>query len=148
MTARHYREGVDHCARCGTRHTHVSCHEDGTLIGADDRPDLVLDILTAYAAIEGHASSATMKDVISPRPLAPPGHRSWIVDRRTKAGKAWQERVLLVSCIELELHERGLMRVVEEPCEPDGEFSWGFAITETGRAHLAAAQAQKHPKTS
>jgi hypothetical protein len=137
MTARHYREGVVTCAKCGTPHTHVNCHEDGTIVAADDRPDLVLDILAAYSAVNGHASGLTMKDVISPRPPALPGHKPWIVDRRTRAGRAWTERVLLVSYIELDLCDRGLMRVIDEPCGPGGQFPWGLAITDEGRAYLA-----------
>lgn len=138
MTARHYREGVAECARCDTPHTRVGFHENGSRVTPGDVPDLVRDILAAYATVDGHASSGTLRDVISPRPPARPGAGPWTVDRRTRTGRAWTERVLMVSYLELDLCDIGLLRVVEESCGPDGEFPWGMAITEAGRAHLAA----------
>jgi len=142
MTARQYREGVAECARCGSPHAHVGFHEDGSQVTADDYPDLVRDILAAYAAVDGHASPLSMKGAICPKPPARPGAKAWIVDRRTTAGRAWTERMVLTSYIELDLCDSGLLRVVEEPCGPGGEFPWGLAITEAGRAHLAAARKQ------
>jgi len=136
MPGRQYREGVAECGRCGVPHANVSFHEDGSQVTADDCPDLVRDILAAYAAVDGHASPLGMRRVICPRPPARPGAKAWIVDRRTTAGRAWTERLILTSFIELDLCDGGLLRVVEEPCG-DGEFSWGLAITAAGHAHLA-----------
>jgi hypothetical protein len=136
MTTRQRRYGVTYCAKCGTRHANVNHHEDGTLVTADDRPDLTRDILAAYAAVDGHASMIAMKDAICPRPAPRPGRNPKVVDRRTREGREWDERVLLVMTIEFDLCDRGLMRVVDEP---RGEHSWGLAITDEGRAYLAAA---------
>lgn len=138
-TPRKRREGMAHCAKCGTTHTSVNFHEDGTLVTPDDRPDLVRDILTAYAAIDGHASSSDVTDATCPRPAERTGPAR-IVDLRTRTGRAWIERKVLVSSIELDLCDLGLMRVVDEPC---GQYSWGMTITDDGRAWLAA-----HPEAS
>lgn len=145
MAARQRRYGITHCVKCGTRHTDINHHEDGTLVTADDRPDLVLDILNAYAAVDGHAALLAMKDAICPKPAPRPGKNPGIVDRRTREGRAWDERVLLVMTIELDLCDKGLMRVIDEPC---GEHSWGLAITDKGRAYLAAARTRERPEAS
>jgi hypothetical protein len=53
--------------------------------------------------------------------------------------------MVLTSYIELDLCDSGLLRVVEEPCGPGGEFSWGMTITAAGRAHLAWTATAKRP---
>ncbi len=135
---RHHREGVAQCAKCSGPHTRVTFHEDGTQVTADDCPYLVRDILSAYAAISGHASSLGMQAVLCPKPPPRPGRDKWTLDCRTTASREWLERKLTITSIELDLVDRGLMRVVNEPCGPNGQYHWGYAITDSGRSVLAA----------
>ena len=135
ITRRTRREGTYHCEKCGTAHYSMGRHDDGTPVTMDDRPGLMLDILRAYAAIDGHASLADVRDDICPKPARRAGANPHVVDRRTIAGRAWSERFLEASDLAFAgMTDTGLLQVVNEPC---GDHWWGFAITDAGRARLA-----------
>lgn len=121
------REGCYRCEKCGTPHTRVSWHEDGSPVTATDRPDLTYAILGACASVTGHLSIADVKGAICP---LPPNK-----DGRTREHRAWVENVLEIFDVTAELEDAGMLQVVNEPC---GDASWGYAITEAGRARLAA----------
>jgi hypothetical protein len=119
------------CERCGAKHESAGRHQDGSDVAPADQPELARAILEVCAASTGHIPVTEALRTANPLPAGKDG--------RTREHKAWLERQIEGAGIILDLVDCGSLRAVEEPCGKDGRHPWGVAVTDAGRASLAAS---------
>lgn len=99
----------------------TATHRDGRAGLAE-----LLEVLDRVACMDLHK----LAEAIAPPPLNARG----IVDRRTRAGRAWDEQMLELIYAACQLDQAGLIQVV---IKADGAGPNEFGITGAGRRYLA-----------